>query len=541
MRLTHCAAHRVDIKMTKIRTTPSVPRSRRHLLRAAAPAATPPPARMSAPPLPSLEVLAMNRMGFGPSVADRARYRLLGSSEEGRFTAYVEEQLAPGGLDDAACDTRLAALTTLTKSLSQLWDDHVMADPPWQERIRPYTETQAAAFIRAIYSRRQLKEVLADFWHNHFSVYGNDYRQGPVFVHYDRDVIRPHVLGNFRTMVEAVAASPAMLFYLDNRTNSGGNPNENYARELFELHTLGAEHYLGVLPQGQVPVDPQGRPVGYVDEDVYGATTCFTGWTVNMDSGQFEYDAGDHFPYQKFVLGTIIPANQVPLKDGRDVLDLLAYHPGTAEHIARKLCRRLIADDPPASVIAAAAQSFVTHATAPDQMKHVVETILLSNAFRTTWGEKIKRPFEVATSALRAVGGDFTYTDGFRWYYELAGQPLFRWPAPNGFPDTRLAWATTMSLLQRWRLTNRMIEGLDGCAIDILAESPPGLTSPNQLTDYWIDRVLGRPMEHNHRGEILEFIAQGRNADQPLPADQIEERLPRMVGLILLTPDFQWR
>ncbi|OUC07227.1 hypothetical protein RY27_16130, partial [Litorilinea aerophila] len=158
--------------------------------------------------------------------------------------------------------------TALDKSLAQLWADHVQGD---QDRYLPAWEVERATFIRAVYSKRQLVEVLADHWHNHFNVYGFDYWIAPVFVHYDRDVIRGHMLGNFRQMLEAVAQSPAMLFYLDNQSNSGGSPNENYARELFELHTMGAENYLGVRsPEDPALVDGNGNRVGYIDADVYG-------------------------------------------------------------------------------------------------------------------------------------------------------------------------------------------------------------------------------------------------------------------------------
>ena len=153
------------------------------------------------------------------------------------------------------------------------------------------------------------------------------------------------MLGNFRTMLDAVAKSPAMLYYLDNQSNSGGNPNENYARELFELHTLGAENYLGVVPliindngsyTHPAPKDAEGKPLFYVDADVYGATTCFTGWRYNTDTGLFQFDDKAHFPYQKVVLGRLIPEAQ-GVKDGSDVLDMLAKHAGTALSLPQTL------------------------------------------------------------------------------------------------------------------------------------------------------------------------------------------------------------
>ncbi|MDE3088843.1 MAG: DUF1800 family protein, partial [Chloroflexota bacterium] len=181
----------------------------------------------SAPALPPLEVIALNRMAFGARPGDLEAFRALpGSTPEEKLRAYVEQQLNPAQIDDRACDARLAPFETLRKSLEQLWADHVVknpyadkdADKEWEWRMRPASETRAATLIRAAHSQRQLVEVLADFWHNHFNVYGWDDNTAPVLPHYDRDVIRAHLFGNFRQMLQAVAASPAMLYYLDNAT-----------------------------------------------------------------------------------------------------------------------------------------------------------------------------------------------------------------------------------------------------------------------------------------------------------------------------------
>ena len=507
--------------------------------------------RSAAPPLPPLEVIALNRMAFGPRPGDLEAFRSLGADDDARLKAYVEQQLAPDSIDDSDLEARLAGFTTLNKSLEQLWQDHMLPDDDdYQNHILPIWETAMATFLRAVYSRRQLVEVLADFWHNHFNVMGWAYRIAPVWVHYDRDVIRGHMLGNFREMLEAVATSPAMLYYLDNFINSRAGPNENYARELFELHTLGAENYLGVGRQRDVPGYDEGRPIGYVDDDVYEATRCFTGWRVNdsdweegvENTGTFLYYERWHDRFQKTVLGRFLPADQAPMKDGRDVLDALAEHPGTGRFIARKLCRRLIADDPPEEVVAKAAAVFTARKDAADQLKQVVRVILLSDAFRTTWGEKIKRPFESIMSMLRATNADFTPDSDFYWVFSLAGQSLFSWPAPNGYPDRREDWSATMSMLQRWRIMGALFEGwIDGVRIDVVSQTPAELRSANELADFWIDRILGRAMAAADRQQVVEFMAQGRNPDIALSTEQIEDRLPSMVSLICMSPDFQWR
>ena len=502
---------------------------------------------------PSPEVIALNRMGFGPRPGDLEALLALGATSEARIGAYVEQQLNPLALDDSECDARLAALnlTTLSKSLAQLWQDHLRKEGiEWSERIRPADETYTATFVRALYSKRQLVEVLADFWHNHFNVYGFDYWSAPVWVHYDRDVIRGNLLGNFRTMLEAVATSPAMLYYLDNVSNTSGGPNENFARELFELHSMGAMNYLGVVSNlATVPKDTEGRPIGYHDEDVYGATRSFTGWRIDQASGAFWFDTNQHDKYSKTILGVQLPSF-LGVDDGKTVLDLLAGHPGTARFIATKLCRRLIGDNPPAAVVEAAAAVFYAQRNAPDQLQQVVRTILLAPEFRTTWGQKIKRPFEYVISLLRAANADFAPGDSFFWMYERMGQPLFQWQPPNGFPDLKEDWSSTMPMLQRWRMCNWLIDGWryggsgpdrDLLRIQLAPQMPSGIATPAAIVDFWAQRILGRSLPAAERDPIVQFMAYGRNPAYDLPAEDIAERLRFMVGLIFMAPSFQWR
>ncbi len=511
-------------------------------------------------PAPSAGVVAYTRAAFGPRPGDLQAFDALGGNDLERLTAWVDQQLDPGSIDDTEADNRIAAsgFTTLGKSLQQLWIDHAVADPEWEERIRPATETQLATFIRAIYSRRQLVQVLADFWHNHFNVYGWDFWEAPVWVHYDRDVIRANVLGNFRQMLEDVAKSTDMLFYLDNWLNSDDGPNENYARELMELHTLGSENYYGAVSRNEVPVDGDGIAIGFVDEDVFSVARCLTGWSIDGDpwwdpytgDGGYLYRHDWHDTTAKNVLGVQLPANQPPEKDFLDVLDILAAHSGTGRFIARKLCRRLIGDSPPQAVIDAAAAVFTAQIDAPDQLAQVVRTILLSAEFRATWSEKVKRPLEIVVSAMRACEADFPFvegdpdTDTFRWLYYNTGQQLFAWHPPNGYPDVGAAWFSSSPRVMTWRLTNWLIDVENGSGdyrLDTLAATPPTIRSANELADFWIDRVLGRPMTPQTRQELVEFMAQGVNPDFDLPVDtdaDTRARLQAMVGLIFMAPEF---
>ncbi|MEM9594013.1 MAG: DUF1800 domain-containing protein [Acidobacteriota bacterium] len=524
--------------------------------------------RRGAPTLPSAGVIALNRMAFGPRPGDLAAFNALGGNDDARLAAYVAQQLNPDSIPDNQLQTRLNAANFESLYLSNdpdtylqtIWDWYTNGGAPSGNTSSnvPRDELTRATFIRSQYSRRQTVEVLADFWLNHFNVNINH----STFVrasypHLDM-VIRQNLLGNFRTMLEAVTRSTAMLYYLDNYTSSNAGPNENFSRELFELHTLGAEHYYGTRPQNEVPTDGSGRPLGYVDSDVFESTRCFTGWSFSYgvsgdgDTGLFFYRPDWHDRFQKFVLGRFIPADQTDMKDGYDVLDELASHPATGRHIARKLCVRFVADDPPQTLVDTVAAVFTGQWQAADQLKQVMETIFLSPEFRNTWGEKVKRPFEIASSALRAAGANFTLrmndgdTNDFINRYNATGQPLFRWPAPNGYPDVRSAWKRMTPRVMSWRLCGWLIDfddSNDNFYLDILGQTPPGVRSANALADFWIPRILGRQMAAEDREEIVQFMAQGINPDFDLNFDDEDtaDRVRSMVGLILMSPDFLWR
>ena len=517
----------------------------------------------SVPSPPSAAVIALTRLGFGPRPGDVEAFNALGATDAERLAAYLDEQLDPDSIDDSAAEARIAqsGFTTLEKPLDQLWLDHVVNTDDWEVVMQPFWETELATFLRGIHSRKQLLEVIADFWHNHFNVYAYDYPHGSVWPHTDRDAIRAHALGNFRQLLEAVAKTPAMLWYLDNAYNSFEDANENYARELMELHTLGAEAYLGSIPQGVVPLDGDGRPIGFVEEDVVAAARCLTGWTVSDRSwdpdigntGLFLYYDPWHDHDAKTVLGADLPANQAPMQDGWDLFDLLAEHPATARHIATKLCRRLLGDGAPASVIDAATATFADQVSAPDQLAQVVRTIVLSSEFSSTWGDKVKRPLEIAISAFRGAGGDLPFvlrneaTDYFLYAYYITGQPLFSWHPPNGYPDVKVAWNTTSPRVMCWRLANTLMmlyDDNDNFYFDVLGQTPAGVRSAQDLVSFWTERVLGQPAAAVDEAELVDFMAQGHNPTFDLPLDTDEDtqdRLRALVALIFMSPSFLWR
>jgi len=515
-----------------------------------APTAGPAPPKSSAAPLRSL---IFSRAAFGATPADADDWRTFGANDRERLMGWVEWQLRPDAIADQLLETRIAesAYETIAKDPEQLWVDHQLEFDDLDLRFQPMWESIAHTILRALYSRRQLTEVLADFWHNHFSVYGFHFFVGPVFPSYDRDVIRTHMLGNFREFLEAVTASPAMAFYLDNIYNSADGPNENFARELLELHTMGEGGYFGAIPAAEVPVGDNGVPLGFTDEDIRELARCLTGWSLDERTGQFLYRATWHDNGPKRVLGLDLPAFNAPLADTRAVLDRLAVHPQTAHFVCSKLCRRLVADDPPAALVDAAAAVFLDAAHEPDQLERVVRSILLSDDFASSWGDKVRRPLETTIAALRAMGPTFPLPveeDITRYVMYLifsTGQLPHTWAPPTGFPDRKEAWLTTNAMVSSWRMINLFtglqLSGRRPC--DPAAETPGGVVTATEVADYWIERALLRDAAPETRGELVAFMADGADPDTPLNLDSwtVRDRLRAMVGLVLTSPDFHWR
>jgi uncharacterized protein (DUF1800 family) len=314
-----------------------------------------------------------------------------------------------------------------------------LANGPQQVVARDLTEGKV---LRAVYSNRQLSEVLDDFWFNHFNIFLDKGADRYLVTEYERDAIRPRVLGKFRDLLEATARSPAMLFYLDNwqsvgpdspqlrgRKNSRGL-NENYGRELLELHTLGVDG-------------------GYTQKDVTEAARCFTGWTINQPQrgGAFFFNRRVHDDGEKVVLGVTIPAGGGE-SDGEKVLDIVSRHPSTARFISRKLAMRFVADEPPASLVDRMAQTFLK---TEGDLRAVMQTMLVSREF---WSEgayraKLKSPFEMVVSAVRALNGDVDYAFPLVNQVAQLGQPLYRKQEPTGYSNSGQEWLNSGGLLAR--------------------------------------------------------------------------------------------
>ncbi|MEE4638763.1 MAG: DUF1800 domain-containing protein [Wenzhouxiangella sp.] len=526
---------------------------------------------------------ALERFSYGATPQSLAEFEALGPDDPARLVAWVDQQLAPQAIDDSACSSLIAAAgyTTLDKSLAQLWADHVRGSA---NRYRPLDEAEAARLVRGHCSRRQVFEMMVEFWHDHFNVFGRDFSVAPVFPHYDRDVIRPNALGNFRTMIEQVARSTAMLYYLDNRSSRGSSFNENYARELLELHTMGAEVYYPTVDPHEVPPGEDGLPAGYSDWDVYDAARCFTGWTVRDGNGQFprtpDYDTGEFLYWAdwhdansgKYFLGQFILPNGPALGDGRLVLDRLCIHPATARHVCRKLIRRFVADDPPASLVESAAAVFRTHWQTPDQIARVLRHILLAPEALQPGSVKVRRPWEMLMAALRKTDSMAVPQPGSGWQpwgflmnrLEQTGHRPFRWPPPDGYPDTADRWTSVSVMGQTWRLMSVLPELREGgeYVLPIVSLTLQAFPIQSQRTaaaivDWWLNRLVGSEVNPARRVQLIDFLRQNAAADEPLDLERspphgswsandlknhyVLARLRATFGLMCSLPEFHRR
>jgi uncharacterized protein (DUF1800 family) len=424
----------------------------------------------------------LNRIGFGARPGDVERVQKMG------LRAYIDQQLRPESISDTRADEKVSHLASLRLSQEEIFDQYPdpqqvarqigverkQADPKDQaaarREIQQYMATNmlkqpaqllqeliANKIVRGVESERQLQEVMADFWFNHFNVYYNKGADRWLTTEFEAKVIRPNALGKFKDLLLATAQSPAMLFYLDNhlstapapraldalrRANAKRQPgiNENYARELMELHTLGVDG-------------------GYTQKDVTEVARAFTGWTIDRpkQSAEFIFRPQMHDRGEKVVLGQRIPANR-GIQDGQQVIEILADHPNTAQFIATKLVRRFVSDEPPQSLVTKVA---ATYKKTDGDIREMLRTIFYSDEFMSpdAYGKKMKSPFEYAVSSIRALGGE---TGGGRQLGQAIsqmGQPLYQYQPPTGFPDRADHWMNDGSLIARLNFSVALASG----------------------------------------------------------------------------------
>ena len=429
----------------------------------------------------------LSRLTFGPRAGDYGRLAALAPAPPEAVQAYIAEQLAPERIDDSALDHTIRRIDCLSEPLGELFE--------FKEKYL-LREMTRATLLRAVWSRRQLYEVMVHFWTDHFNIDSSKGDCKWLKAADDRDVIRPHALGRFPELLRASALSPAMLWYLDGRVNrkrdGADKPNENYGRELLELHTLGIHG-------------------GYTQRDVMEVARCLTGWKVRTKSqfykGRVEFHPELHDNGPKLVLGRPIPAGQGE-KDLDRVLEIVSLHPATARHIAGKLCRRFIADDPPAAAVSAVAATFLA---ARGEIRPVLRTLFSTTEFLDSRRTKIKRPFEFMASALRATEAETDAGPKLADYLLRMGHSPFQYPTPEGYSDQSQHWMGT--LLWRWKF-----------AVALSGNAIKGTSATVSKADFggdsaWMAHLLGRrPLE----SEVESYRASGNG-----------------LALLLASPGFQ--
>jgi uncharacterized protein (DUF1800 family) len=531
----------------------------------------------------------LNRLGYGPRPGDIERVRQMG------LARYIARQLDPAGVPDDAVGPALSPYAALAMTTTQLVREYPQPTKEAREKMasgamtpkemreifpperRPYVviaQMQAAKLVRATMSERQLQEVMVDFWFNHFNVFAH---KGPVkwmLPEYEREAIRPHALGRFKDLVVATARHPAMLYYLDNWMSTRDNLvmpvgpnrgkkmglNENYARELMELHTLGVDG-------------------GYTQQDVIEVARCFTGWTINrpQEGGGFVFRAMAHDQGAKRVLGRVIPAGGGE-QDGMQVIEILARHSSTARFISTKLVRHFVSDDPPPALVERAATTFQR---TDGDIRAVLMTIFTSPEFFSAeaYRAKVKKPLEVVASAARALNvqllppgpaasatgaerpglaarprlaeqaaerGGPQVGGGFVLARQVAnlGEPLYEMQPPTGYGDVAEAWVNTGALLNRMNFALALAhDRLPGARVEMdRLLGAPDRARPERVLDRLLLLLL-----HGQASSETRSVLAARLENPEITRAREYDRGPRntdvekLAALVLGSPEFQRR
>lgn len=458
------------------------------------------------------------RRMFDPTDLDRSIVQLIGRTTFGftpslydevvamGFEEFVESQLNYQAIDDSIVEARLTPYFTLSMTSEEIYDAYNM------ERDVPIRHLVEATILRAVLSKRQLYERMVEFWTDHFSVNIND-QLVPFFkTADDRDVIREHAMTTFPQLLNANARSAAMLYYLDNYANIVGHAQENYARELMELHTLSVDG-------------------PYTQQDVEEVARCLTGWTIAGEGnplgfGAFVFHPPFHDDEAKTVLGQFIPAGGGE-SDGQTVLDILAYHPKTAEFIAGKLCKRFCAYEPPQQLIDSVTDTYL--ATGGD-IKSMLRVILQEDVLQSFASPKFKRPFHLVASLLRASNASISDPRLLLEMLFIMGHAPFFWATPDGYPDRLDAWST--SLLPRWQFASYIFDGVfPGVFVNVSGViGSEGLEPGNEIAA--INLAFGQPLSNVETQMLESFLSQ---VPPGYPG-----KLSDALGLATTLPGFQW-
>jgi uncharacterized protein (DUF1800 family) len=515
---------------------------------------------------------ALNRLGYGPRPGQVDQIKKTGLEN------WIQAQLHPENMSEPVVDARLVQFPALGLSAAGLLDQYPPQEvaakrlgmkvedyqkhlqdlakqpgsansPPFKDPNQIVNELMEAKMVRAIYGERQLSEQLSDFWFNHFNIFVYKDLDRWYLIPYERDAIRPHVLGKFRDLLEATAKSPAMLFYLDNSSSAdpqafqrlklhpvharpgetlppvGGKRglNENYGRELMELHTLGVDG-------------------GYKQEDVIEVARAFTGWTIESprENPQFYFDERIHDPDPKRVLGKKIKDSGI--KDGEQVLDLLVKNKNTARHISLQLAEYFVSDDPPPALVARMAKTFEK---SKGDIRAVMTTMIYSPEFwsRAAFRAKVKTPFEIVASTARALGADVDQPMQLAQWVSRIGEPLYQCLPPTGYSDKAATWVSTGALLNRVNfavaLTSNKVRGAQ-VDLDSMVGTDVG-TNPQLALDRVEAEFLAGQVSDSTRETLQKEMVEPRILGAKLddPVKQVNVGL--ITGLVLGSPEFQKR
>jgi len=515
---------------------------------------------------------ALNRLGFGPRPGQVEHIEKTGLEN------WIQAQLHPENLADPEADARLAEFPALGLSAQGLLDQYPpqdiaakrlgmkvddyqkhlqdVAKQPGGQNSLPFKDqneivnvVMEAKMIRAVYSQRQLAEQLSDFWFNHFNIFIYKDLDRWYLIPYERDAIRPHVLGKFRDLLEATATSPAMLFYLDNSSSADPHAfdrlklhpahdrsgeklpplgpkrglNENYGRELMELHTVGVDG-------------------GYKQADVIAVARAFTGWTIESprENPAFYFDERIHDPDPKRVLGKNIKGGGI--KDAEQVLDLLAKDQHTARHISLQLAEHFVSDDPPPALVARMARMFQK---SKGDIRAVMTTMIYSPEFwsRAAFRAKVKTPFELVASTTRALGADVDQPLQLAQWVSRIGEPLYQCLAPNGYSDKAAAWVSTGALLNRVNFAIALSSNkVRGAQVDInsLVGTDVG-ADPKLALDRIESEFLARQVSDSTRATLEKEMKEPRILGAKLDDRVTDVNVSLITGLVLGSPEFQKR
>jgi uncharacterized protein (DUF1800 family) len=467
-------------------------------------------------PLPSEAILAngvlhaSRRVGFGPRPGDLAHIAEIGARN------WIEEQLADSKEmeEDPAVGWRVNGLDTQQTERDA---PDALFSMSYEQLL---LETQQSAILRAVYSRHQLRENMADFWTNHFNIYAPK-SDGQAMVPVDAETVIRSNIWNFPQMLMASAKSPAMLNYLDNKLNHRGVANENYARELLELHTLGVKS-------------------GYTLKDIQGVARCLTGWTIKtgFNRGQFEYVDALHDDGAKFIPFlnlTIAPGGKQ--RDAETVIHTLSTHPTVGKFIASKLCSRFLGCVPP-DVVNRSAAAFVS---SKGDVRAMLRPVLLDALFVPDENRPIlKRPLDMMVSALRALGADTDGGEPLQNHLANMGQPLYQWPMPDGFPEKPSAWSG--SILPRWNFALALCSNaIDDTRVDLNAPaSAARAVSDEEKLRAAIETVLCVRPDSPDIKQTSEQLRGHVNQARSLNVSE-EQIAAESYGLLIASPAFQWK